>query len=141
LDLRTFRVRQWLDGSACRAHRKADELRCGRRRFGTPRRIQQARGAADRAPVAAGLGARQHPSSTVGTPSAAAERDGREARDPITVDIHCVTKSSKLDTVWRGVSVDTLLDRIETAAKHVIRCADGGYTTAATRGLAARVGR
>ncbi len=61
--------------------------------------------------------------------------------EDITVDIHCVTKSSKLDTVWRGVSVDTLLDRIETAAKHVIRCADGGYTTAATRGLAARVGR
>ena len=27
-----------------------------------------------------------------------------------TVDIHCVTKWSKLDTGWRGVSVDTLLD-------------------------------
>ena len=26
-----------------------------------------------------------------------------------TVDIHCVTKWSKLDTSWRGVSVDTLL--------------------------------
>src|SRR5205823_11898090 len=26
-----------------------------------------------------------------------------------TVDIHCVTKWSKLDTTWRGVSVDTLL--------------------------------
>jgi DMSO/TMAO reductase YedYZ molybdopterin-dependent catalytic subunit len=28
----------------------------------------------------------------------------------VTVDIHCVTKWSKLDTVWQGVSVDTLLD-------------------------------
>ena len=28
-----------------------------------------------------------------------------------TVDIHCVTKWSKLDTSWRGVSVDTLLRR------------------------------
>ena len=27
-----------------------------------------------------------------------------------TVDIHCVTKWSKLDTVWKGVSLDTLLD-------------------------------
>ena len=29
---------------------------------------------------------------------------------PFTVDIHCVTKWSKLDTTWTGVSVDTLLD-------------------------------
>ena len=27
-------------------------------------------------------------------------------RETITVDIHCVTKWSKLDTVWRGVSGD-----------------------------------
>src|SRR5437868_3235586 len=27
-----------------------------------------------------------------------------------TVDIHCVTKWSKFDTTWEGVSVDTLLD-------------------------------
>ena len=27
-----------------------------------------------------------------------------------TVDIHCVTRWSKLDTDWEGVSVDTLLD-------------------------------
>ena len=27
-----------------------------------------------------------------------------------TTDIHCVTKWSKLDTVWEGVSVDTLLE-------------------------------
>jgi DMSO/TMAO reductase YedYZ molybdopterin-dependent catalytic subunit len=28
----------------------------------------------------------------------------------VTVDIHCVTKWSKLDTSWKGVSVDTLLE-------------------------------
>src|SRR5207237_3256497 len=29
-------------------------------------------------------------------------------REEVTVDIHCVTKWSKLDTTWTGVSVDTL---------------------------------
>jgi DMSO/TMAO reductase YedYZ molybdopterin-dependent catalytic subunit len=29
--------------------------------------------------------------------------------EEITRDIHCVTKWSKLDTSWKGVSVDTLL--------------------------------
>ena len=46
-----------------------------------------------------------------------------------TVDIHCVTKWSKLDTTWRGVSVDTLLDGVETAAGYVLAVCDGGYTT------------
>jgi DMSO/TMAO reductase YedYZ molybdopterin-dependent catalytic subunit len=45
-----------------------------------------------------------------------------------TVDIHCVTKWSKLDTAWRGVSVDTLLDGVETAV-YVLAFCDGGYTT------------
>ena len=49
--------------------------------------------------------------------------------EEVTVDIHCVTKWSKLDTVWQGVSVDTLLDGIETSAEHVIQFSDGGYTT------------
>jgi Oxidoreductase molybdopterin binding domain len=43
--------------------------------------------------------------------------------EKVTVDIHCVTKWSKLDTVWRGVSVDTLLDGLETAAEHVVQSA------------------
>ncbi|MEN3302171.1 molybdopterin-dependent oxidoreductase, partial [Pseudonocardia sp.] len=30
-------------------------------------------------------------------------------RERITVDIHCVTKWSKFDTTWTGVSIDTLL--------------------------------
>src|SRR5262245_1648103 len=37
-----------------------------------------------------------------------------------TLDIHCVTKWSKLDTNWRGVSVDMLLDGVETAAGYVL---------------------
>jgi DMSO/TMAO reductase YedYZ molybdopterin-dependent catalytic subunit len=48
-----------------------------------------------------------------------------------TVDISCVTKWTKLDTRWRGVSVDTLLDTVELdrAAAFVIATCDGGYTT------------
>jgi DMSO/TMAO reductase YedYZ molybdopterin-dependent catalytic subunit len=46
-----------------------------------------------------------------------------------TVDIHCVTKWSKLDTVWAGVSVDTLLAGVETSAEYVLAHCDGGYTT------------
>jgi DMSO/TMAO reductase YedYZ molybdopterin-dependent catalytic subunit len=44
-------------------------------------------------------------------------------------DIHCVTSWSKLDTVWEGVSLDVLLDGIETAARYLIAMSDGGYTT------------
>ena len=47
----------------------------------------------------------------------------------ITVDIHCVTKWSKLDTTWTGVSIDTLLDGVETSAEYVLAFCDGGYTT------------
>ena len=49
--------------------------------------------------------------------------------EEVTVDIHCVTKWSKLDTVWRGVSLDTLLDGVETNAEYVTAWSDGGYTT------------
>jgi DMSO/TMAO reductase YedYZ molybdopterin-dependent catalytic subunit len=49
-----------------------------------------------------------------------------------TVDIHCVTKWSKLDTTWEGISVDTLLAAAHTngtEAKYVLAFCDGGYTT------------
>jgi DMSO/TMAO reductase YedYZ molybdopterin-dependent catalytic subunit len=46
-----------------------------------------------------------------------------------TVDIHCVTKWSKLDTTWRGVSVDALLDGVATSAGYATAWSDGGYTT------------
>ncbi len=49
--------------------------------------------------------------------------------ETITVDIHCVTKWSKLDTAWRGVSIDTLLEGVETEAGYVSAWCDGGYTT------------
>jgi DMSO/TMAO reductase YedYZ molybdopterin-dependent catalytic subunit len=49
--------------------------------------------------------------------------------DTPTVDIHCVTKWSKLDTQWKGVSIDTLLDGMQTSARYVIAFSDGGYTT------------
>jgi DMSO/TMAO reductase YedYZ molybdopterin-dependent catalytic subunit len=47
----------------------------------------------------------------------------------VTVDIHCVTKWSKLDTAWKGVSVDTLLGHVNTDAGYVTAFSDGGYTT------------
>jgi DMSO/TMAO reductase YedYZ molybdopterin-dependent catalytic subunit len=49
--------------------------------------------------------------------------------ETVTVDIHCVTKWSKLDTTWKGVSVDTLLGAIETEAEYLTAWCDGGYTT------------
>lgn len=49
--------------------------------------------------------------------------------ETVTKDIHCVTKWSKFDTTWKGVSIDTLLDGIETAADYVTAFSDGGYTT------------
>jgi DMSO/TMAO reductase YedYZ molybdopterin-dependent catalytic subunit len=49
--------------------------------------------------------------------------------ETITVDIHCVTKWSKLDTVWKGVSLDALLEHGETGAEYVLAFCDGGYTT------------
>jgi DMSO/TMAO reductase YedYZ molybdopterin-dependent catalytic subunit len=49
--------------------------------------------------------------------------------ETVTVDIHCVTKWSKLGTSWTGVAIDTLLDHLETIAEHVSVFCDGGYTT------------
>jgi DMSO/TMAO reductase YedYZ molybdopterin-dependent catalytic subunit len=53
----------------------------------------------------------------------------RLPRTPITVDIHCVTSWSKFDTEWEGVSLDTVLENVETAAEYVLAYSDGGYTT------------
>jgi DMSO/TMAO reductase YedYZ molybdopterin-dependent catalytic subunit len=49
--------------------------------------------------------------------------------ETFTVDIHCVTKWSKLDTTWTGVSVDTLLASVGTEADYLTAWSDGGYTT------------
>jgi DMSO/TMAO reductase YedYZ molybdopterin-dependent catalytic subunit len=51
--------------------------------------------------------------------------------ETVTTDIHCVTKWSKLDTVWEGVSVDTLLAealaRGVESAPYVLAICDGGW--------------
>jgi DMSO/TMAO reductase YedYZ molybdopterin-dependent catalytic subunit len=49
--------------------------------------------------------------------------------ETITVDLHCVTKWSKLGSSWRGVRIDTLLEDVETAADYVLAHSYGGYTT------------
>ena len=49
--------------------------------------------------------------------------------EEVGVDIHCVTKWSKLDTVWEGVSVDTLLDHVDSDSEYLLAYSDGGYTT------------
>jgi DMSO/TMAO reductase YedYZ molybdopterin-dependent catalytic subunit len=49
--------------------------------------------------------------------------------ETVTVDIHCVTRWSKLGTEWRGVPVDTLLAQVEQDARYVLAFSDGGYTT------------
>jgi hypothetical protein len=49
--------------------------------------------------------------------------------EAITVDIHCVTRWSKLDTAWRGVSLDTLLADVETEADYAMAHSYGGYST------------
>ena len=49
--------------------------------------------------------------------------------ESFTVDIHCVTRWSKLDTRWKGVSVDTLLAGVQSSADYVLAYCDGGYTT------------
>ncbi len=49
----------------------------------------------------------------------------------VTVDIHCVTRWSKLDTVWRGVRVRDVLERAgaKPAGRFLMAYSDGGYTT------------
>ena len=53
-------------------------------------------------------------------------------RTTLTLDLHCVTKWSKLDTVWEGVSLKTLRELgivIPTADAHyVIQHAEYGFT-------------
>ena len=52
-------------------------------------------------------------------------------RKSITVDIHCVTRWSKLDTTWEGVSIQAILElaQLQPATTHVIAHGEQGYTT------------
>lgn len=53
--------------------------------------------------------------------------------ETVTCDIHCVTRWSKFDTTWQGVSVDTLLalayGQEPPDAGFVVAYAEGGFTT------------
>ncbi|BAL91700.1 hypothetical protein AMIS_64800 [Actinoplanes missouriensis 431] len=49
--------------------------------------------------------------------------------EEFTVDIHCVTKWSKLGTTWKGVALDTLFEDVESAADYTMAHSYGGYTT------------
>jgi len=53
-------------------------------------------------------------------------------RTKLRMDIHCVTRWSKSDTTWEGVSVRTLVEqglvKIQPAAKYVMQHAEYGFT-------------
>jgi len=53
-------------------------------------------------------------------------------RTTIKMDIHCVTRWSKFDDVWEGVSVKTLVEnslfKIKPTATHVMQHAEYGFT-------------
>ena len=51
------------------------------------------------------------------------------AADEPTVDLHCVTRWSKLGTRWRGVPLDLLMVDVETTADFAFISSYGGYTT------------
>jgi DMSO/TMAO reductase YedYZ molybdopterin-dependent catalytic subunit len=57
----------------------------------------------------------------------------RLPRTKVQMDIHCVTRWSKFDTEWEGVSVRTLVDegfiKPKPSAKFVLQHAEYGYTT------------
>jgi DMSO/TMAO reductase YedYZ molybdopterin-dependent catalytic subunit len=54
-------------------------------------------------------------------------------RTKITMDLHCVTRWSKFDTTWEGVSVKTLIDegfiKPKPEAQFVVQHCEYGYTT------------
>lgn len=54
-------------------------------------------------------------------------------RTQVTLDIHCVTRWSKFDTVWEGVSLKTLVESgivvPKPEARFVIQHCEKGYTT------------
>ena len=50
-------------------------------------------------------------------------------QEDVTTDIHCVTRWSKLGTTWRGVSLDTLFENVESTYEFTMAHSYGGYTT------------
>ncbi len=60
------------------------------------------------------------------------EEFNRLPRTRVKMDIHCVTRWSKADTVWEGVSVRVLVEqgliRLKPTAAYVMQHAEFGYT-------------
>jgi DMSO/TMAO reductase YedYZ molybdopterin-dependent catalytic subunit len=60
------------------------------------------------------------------------EEFNRLPRAQITLDIHCVTRWSKFDTLWEGVSVKTLIDqgliKLKPTARYLLQHAEYGFT-------------
>jgi DMSO/TMAO reductase YedYZ molybdopterin-dependent catalytic subunit len=50
-------------------------------------------------------------------------------QETITRDIHCVTKWSKFDATFGGVSLDVLLEAADPKGDHAMQYSYGGYTT------------
>ena len=51
------------------------------------------------------------------------------AFETVPCDIHCVTKWSKLETSFQGVSLDTLLEDVDVQGGYAMAHSYGGYTT------------
>jgi len=49
--------------------------------------------------------------------------------DDVTVDIHCVTRWSKLQSRWRGGPVDAFFEDVESTPDYVMAHSYGGYST------------
>jgi DMSO/TMAO reductase YedYZ molybdopterin-dependent catalytic subunit len=53
-------------------------------------------------------------------------------RTKIMMDLHCVTRWSKFDTLWEGVSLRTLVDqgliKLKPTARHLMQHAEYGFT-------------
>ena len=53
-------------------------------------------------------------------------------RRQVTMDIHCVTRWSKFDTLWEGVAVNDMIEagilKLKPTAKYVIQHAEYGFT-------------
>ena len=49
--------------------------------------------------------------------------------ETFTTDIHCVTKWTKLDTEWTGVSLDVIFEHAQPTGDYLSAWCDGGYTT------------
>ena len=60
------------------------------------------------------------------------EQFNRLPRTQVTMDIHCVTRWSKADTLWEGVSVRTLAEqgliKVKPSALYVMQHAEYGFT-------------